>query len=90
MSDDAPVPVDDTRAEFGLLWAGIFFVLGILFVAAFLWPTPWEYTWAEDGRVLIRRNRFSNRIEVKRLDNVMLNADYKPGTWVQIDPVPDE
>ena len=84
MSDETPQqPVDDTGAEYGLLWAGIFFVLGMLFVAAFLWPTPWEYTWAEDGRVLIRRNRFDDRVEVKRIQTVPYSA-LEPNKWTQV------
>ena len=87
MADETQAhPVDDVRAEFGLLWAGIFFVLGILFVAAFLWPTAWEYTWAEEGRVLLRRNRFNDRVEVKLINTVPYTT-LEPGKWVQVDPV---
>ena len=87
MSDDTPKQlVDDTGAEYGLLWAGILFVLGMLFVAAFLWPTPWEYTWVEDGRVLIRRNRFNDRIEAKAIISVPYST-LKQGEWIQVDPL---
>lgn len=90
MTDETPAqPFDDTRAEFGLLWAGILFVLAIMFVAAFLWPTPWEYTWAEEGRVLIRRNRFSDTVEVRVIQTVPYKT-LEPGKWVQVDPIGDK
>jgi hypothetical protein len=79
---------DDTRAEFGIFWAGVLLLLAVLFISAFLWPTAWDYSWAEDGNVMVRRNRFTNRIEAQRVDYTVMD-EFDRGQWVQVHPLDD-